>query len=52
MPRKPNPPRDDPEQSKRFLELAKAVEASNDPKDFERVLKAIAPHKAKEQRSR
>jgi hypothetical protein len=42
MPRKPAPKRDDPEESKRFLETAKAVEASDDPKDFERVLRAVA----------
>lgn len=35
--------RDDPEESKRFLETAKAVEASDDPKDFDKALKAVAP---------
>ena len=43
MPRKPK--RDDPEESERFMETAKAVEASDDPKDFEKALKRIAkPH--------
>ena len=42
MPRKPNPKWDDPEESKRFLETAKAVEASDDPADFERALKLVA----------
>jgi hypothetical protein len=52
MPRKPKPTWDDPEESKRFLETAKAAEASDDPKDFERALKAIAPHKGKLKTSR
>jgi len=47
MPRKPNPKWDDASQSRRFLDTAKAAEASDDPKDFERVLKAVASHKAK-----
>ena len=41
MPRKPNPKWDDPEESKRFLETAKAVGASEDPKDFERAFKKV-----------
>lgn len=48
MPRKPSPrPKktSDPEEYQRFLETAKAVEASDDPKDFERALKSIAPRK-------
>lgn len=32
---------DDPEESKRFLETANAVEASDDPKEFERALKTV-----------
>jgi hypothetical protein len=45
MPRKPAPKWDDPEESERFLEAAKAAEASDDPKDFERALKRTAkPH--------
>jgi hypothetical protein len=47
MPRKPSPKQqskwDDPEESKRFLETARVVEASNDPKDFERALTRILP---------
>lgn len=42
MPRKPAPKWDDPEESKRFLETAKAVEASDDPKDFDKALKVVA----------
>lgn len=41
MPRKPAPKWDDPEESKRFLETAEAVEASDDPKDFDKALKRI-----------
>ncbi|MCA1837709.1 MAG: hypothetical protein LC674_02765 [Actinobacteria bacterium] len=43
MPRKPAPKWDDPEESKRFLEEAEKVGASDDPKDFERALKMVAP---------
>ena len=43
MPRKPAPKWDDPEESKRFLDEAKAAEASDDPKDFERAVKIVAP---------
>jgi hypothetical protein len=32
---------DDPEESKRFLDEAKAAEASDDPKDFDDVLKKV-----------
>jgi len=39
MSRKPEPKWDDPEESKRFLETAKVVEASDDPKDFDEALK-------------
>jgi hypothetical protein len=41
MPRKPPPEWDDPAQSKRFLDEAKAAEASDDPKDLERALKRV-----------
>jgi hypothetical protein len=47
MPRKPTPKWDDPEESKRFLDEAKAAEASDDPKDFERALKAVASGKGR-----
>ena len=39
---KPPPKWDDPEESKRFLDTAKVVEASDDPTDFERALKTVA----------
>ena len=52
MPRKPNPKWEDPDQSRRFIDAAKAAEASEDPKDFDRALKKIAPYKAKPTPSR
>lgn len=42
MPRKPEPKWDDPEESQRFLDTAKDVEASDDPKEFARALKTVA----------
>jgi hypothetical protein len=41
MTTKPKPKWDDPQESERFLETAKAVEASDDPKDFDRALKKV-----------
>lgn len=41
MPRKPSPKWDDPEESKRFLETAKTVEASDDAAEFDRALKIV-----------
>jgi len=38
MPRKPAPKWDDPEESRRFLDTANAVEASDDPRDFDKAL--------------
>ena len=47
MTKKPAPKQglkpDDPEEYKRFLETAREVGASDDPKDFDRALKKIAP---------
>lgn len=34
---------DDPEESQRFLEAAKAAEASDDPKEFDRALAKVVP---------
>lgn len=48
MPRKPPPKWDDPEESARFLEEAKAAEASDDPRDLDRALKAVASQKGRE----
>ena len=41
MTRKPKPKPDDPEEYKRFLETARKVEASDDPKDFDRAFRKI-----------
>ena len=38
---------DDPEESERFLAEAKAAGASDDPKDLERALKAVASDKGR-----
>jgi hypothetical protein len=40
--KKPKAKWDDPAESQRFLDEAKAAEASDDPKDLERALRAIA----------
>ncbi len=43
MPRKPNPPPDDKEQSKRFLEAALAVDADKTGANFKRAVQIIIP---------
>ena len=47
MPRKPNLPRDDPEQSKRFIDMARELEADESPdaldRAFERVIQPKPP---------
>ena len=42
MPRKPNPPQDDPAQSKRFIDMAREVEAEQPSPNFERVFRKVA----------
>src|SRR5580693_4407052 len=42
MPRKPKPPPDDPEQSKRFIEIAREIGASASKEEFERAFKRVA----------
>lgn len=37
----------DAERHKRFVEMARQVGASDDPKDFERAFKKVAPSKSK-----
>lgn len=45
MPRKPNPKPTDPEQSKKFLETAKALEVDKTGEQFEAALKVVVrPH--------
>jgi hypothetical protein len=42
---KPKPKLTDAERHKRFVDMAREVEASNDPKDFDRAFKKVAtPH--------
>ena len=52
MPRKPNPPRDDPEQSKRFIEIAREVEADGTKEEFERAFKKVASEKSRKPKNR
>ena len=42
MPRNPKPPPDDPEQSKRFVEIAREVGAEGTKEDFDRAFKRVA----------
>jgi len=42
MPRKPKPPPDDPEQSKRFIEIAREVDADSSKEEFDRAFKKVA----------
>jgi hypothetical protein len=48
MPRKPNPPLDDPEQSKRFIEIAREVEANGTKEEFERAFKRVTRERARQ----
>jgi hypothetical protein len=41
MPRNPKPPPDDPEESKRFIDMAREVGAEQPSPDFERVFRKI-----------
>jgi hypothetical protein len=43
---------DDPEQSKRFLDSAKAAEASENPEDFDHALTKIARQKPTSRRAK
>jgi hypothetical protein len=43
--RKQKPKNDDPEEYKRFLETAKAVEADEDADKFDRAFKKVVPPK-------
>lgn len=47
MPRKPNPPHDNPEQSKRFLEAAKRAEVDESGKGFDAAFKKLVRPKIK-----
>jgi hypothetical protein len=41
MPRKPAPPQDDPVESKRFIDMAREVEAERPSPNFERVFRKV-----------
>ena len=41
MSKRPTPKPDDPEQSKRFIETAKEVEADDDPQEFDQAFKKV-----------
>ena len=47
MPKRPDLHPDDPEQSKRFIDMAREVEADGSKEDFERVFKKVAKEKPK-----
>jgi hypothetical protein len=42
MPRKPAPPRDDPAESKRFIDMAREVAAEQPSPELERVFRKVA----------
>ena len=44
MTRKPQPKLTDAERHKRFVDMAREVEASEDPKDFDRAFEKVARH--------
>jgi hypothetical protein len=53
MPRKtPSPKLTDAERHKRFVAMAKEVEASEDPKDFEKAFEQVATPKPKPARAK
>jgi hypothetical protein len=55
MPRKPAPPPDDPEQSKRFIDMAREVEAEGTEEDFVKAFRNVAsrpPQRQKQDRSK
>jgi len=53
MARKPTPPPDDPEQSKRFIEIAREVDAGGTQEEFDQAFRKIAsrsPQRSKPKR--
>jgi hypothetical protein len=55
MPRKPEPPHDDSEQSKRFIEIAREIGADGTEVDFDRAFHKVAsgpPQRLKPKRSK
>jgi hypothetical protein len=49
---KPKPKLTDAERHKRFVDMAREVGASDDPKDFEKAFKTVAKPKAKSKKSK
>jgi hypothetical protein len=47
MPRKPKPKPDNPEQFKRFIEMAREVEADESPDAIDRAFKKVVPKKTR-----
>jgi hypothetical protein len=45
MPRKPKPPPDDPQQSKRFIKIAREAGADSTKEEFDRAFKKVATAK-------
>jgi hypothetical protein len=45
MARKKSPPPDDPEQSKRFIDMAREVEAAETEEEAERAFRSVAKEK-------
>jgi hypothetical protein len=43
MPRKPKPQPDDPEQFKRFIDMAREVEVDESPEALDRAFKKVVP---------
>jgi hypothetical protein len=43
MPRKPKPPPDDPEQFKRFIDMAREVGADESPDALDRAFRKVVP---------
>jgi hypothetical protein len=48
--REPKPKLTDPERHKRFVEMAREVGASDDPKAFDKAFKRVAPKRSKQPR--
>jgi hypothetical protein len=50
VPHRPKPPPDDPEQSKRFIEIARETGAIGTKKEFERAFKKVASEKSRKRK--
>jgi hypothetical protein len=49
MPRKPEPPSDNPEQSKRFIEIAREVGADGTQEEFDKAFRKVASRQRRKQ---